>query len=77
MGSEMCIRDSCDTDPLDAEDKPKFNSNGNCAPEPAGIGFLWCLPMILLLLLLMVLIIATKKKDEVTVEPETDGEAES
>ena len=67
----------CDTDPLDAEDKPKFNSNGNCAPEPAGIGFLWCLPMILLLLLLMVLIIATKKKDEVTVEPETDGEAES
>ena len=67
----------CDTDPLDAEDKPKFNSNGNCAPEPAGIGFLWCLPMILLLLLLMVLIIATKKKDEVTVEPETDGETES
>ena len=54
----------CDTDPLDAEDKPKFNSNGNCAPEPAGIGFLWCLPMILLLLLLMVLIIATKKKDD-------------
>ena len=54
----------CDTDPLNAEDKPEFNSNGNCAPEPAGIGFLWCLPMILLLLLLMVLIIATKKKDD-------------
>ena len=67
----------CETDPLDAEDKPEFNSNGNCAPEPAGIGFLWCLPMILLLLLLMVLIIATKKKDEVTVESETDGETES
>ena len=54
----------CDTDPLDAEDKPEFNSNGNCAPEPAGIGFLWCLPMILLLLLLMVLVIAIKKKDD-------------
>ena len=54
----------CDTDPLDAEDRPEFNSNGNCAPEPAGIGFLWCLPIILLLLLLMVLIIATKKKDD-------------
>jgi hypothetical protein len=54
----------CDTDPLNAEDKPEFNSNGNCAPEPAGIGFLWCLPMILLLLLLMVLVIAIKKKDD-------------
>ncbi len=57
----------CNTDPLDAGDKPEFNSNGNCAPEPQGIGFLWCLPMILLLLLLMVLIIATKRKDEVSV----------
>ncbi|MAK42234.1 MAG: hypothetical protein CL997_06070, partial [Euryarchaeota archaeon] len=57
----------CDTDPLDADDKPKFNSNGNCAPEPQGIGFLWCLPLILLLLLLIALIISTKKKDEVDV----------
>ena len=59
----------CNTDPLDADDKPEFNSNGNCAPEPEGIGFLLCLPLILLLLLLMVLIIATKKKEDVEVVP--------
>ena len=63
----------CNTDPLDADDKPEFNSNGNCAPEPEGIGFLLCLPLILLLLLLMVLIIATKKKDDVEVVPATTG----
>ena len=56
----------CDSDPLDSEDKPDFNSNGNCAPEPEGIGFMLCLPIILLLLLLLILIIAaTRKKDEV------------
>ena len=56
----------CDSDPLDAEDKPDFNSNGNCAPEPEGIGFMLCLPIILILLLLLILIIAaTRKKDEV------------
>ena len=56
----------CGSDPLDAEDKPDLNSNGNCAPEPEGIGFMLCLPIILILLLLLVLIIAaTRKKDEV------------
>ena len=67
------IEIDCNTDPLDADDKPEFNSNGNCAPEPEGIGFLLCLPLILLLLLLMVLIIATKKKDDVEVVPATTG----
>jgi len=58
----------CDSDPLDSDDKPEFNSNGNCAPEPEGIGFLLCLPLILLLLLIMVAIIAIwKKKDDVEV----------
>ena len=60
----------CGSDPLDADDYPKFNSNGNCAPEPEGIGFLWCLPIILLLLLVLVAIIALwKKKDNVEVVP--------
>ena len=58
----------CDSDPLDSDDKPDFNSNGNCAPEPEGIGFLLCLPLILLLLIIMVVIIAFwKKKEEVEV----------
>ena len=60
----------CGSDPLDADDYPEFNSNGNCAPEPEGIGFLWCLPIILLLLLVLVAIIALwKKKDAVEVVP--------
>ena len=58
----------CDSDPLDADDYPEFNSNGNCAPEPQGVGFLFCLPLILLLLLVLVAIIALwKKKDNVDV----------
>ena len=64
----------CGSDPLDADDYPEFNSNGNCAPEPEGIGFLWCLPIILLLLLVLVAIIALwKKKDDVEV---VNGESE-
>jgi ELWxxDGT repeat protein len=60
----------CGSNPLDADDYPEFNSNGNCAPEPEGIGFLWCLPIILLLLLVLVAIIALwKKKDDVEVVP--------
>ena len=62
------VETDCGSDPLDADDYPEFNSNGNCAPEPEGIGFLWCLPIILLLLLVLVAIIALwKKKDDVEV----------
>ena len=62
------VEADCGSDPLDADDYPEFNSNGNCAPEPEGIGFLWCLPIILLLLLILVAIIALwKKKDDVEV----------
>ena len=60
----------CGSDPYDPNDIPVFNSNGNCAPEPEGLGFMICIPILLFLIMVLVVILATRRRDDVSINTE-------